>query len=53
MLYPENIIISKKKKISIIKEKLKNLMLDVKHIIKYWLFDRSNLFKKIKIKLHI
>lgn len=53
MLYPNNIIIERKSKIKIVKEKLKNLKNDLKSIAKYWIFDRSNLLKKIKVKLHI
>lgn len=53
MLYPNNIIIEKKRKMKIVKEKLKNFKTDIKSIAKYWIFDRSNLFKKIRVKLHI
>ena len=53
MLYPNNIVIEKERKMKIVKEKLRNLKNDVKSIAKYWIFDRSNLFKKIRVKLHI
>lgn len=53
MLYPTNIKIEHKKKIQSIKEKLRDLKNGVKRRVRYLLFDRSNLSKKIAIKLHI
>lgn len=53
VLYPINIKIRKKNKIQIIKENLLKLKNIIKSKIKYLMFDRKNLVKKILMKLHI
>ena len=53
MLYPTNIKIEHKKKAQIIKEKIKDLKNEIKRRFKYLIYDRSNMGKKIVVKLHI
>jgi len=52
-MYPTNIKLKKISKARIIKEKLVYLKNKLKRIFKYIVFDRTNLSKRIKIKLHI
>lgn len=53
MLYPTNIIIKRKQKVQIVKEKIKDIKNEIKRKVKYMIFDRKNLGKIILIKLHI
>ena len=53
MLYPTNIKIEHKRNTQIIKEKIKDLKNGIKTRFKYLICDRSNMGKKIVIKLHI
>ena len=53
MLYPNNIKIKKQEKTKIIKEKLNSIKNKTKTNFKYLIFDRSNFFKRIKVKMHV
>lgn len=53
MLYPVNIKIEEKRKRKILKENLENLKNKIAEKIEYLIFDRTNLGKKILVKLHI
>ena len=53
MLYPISIKINEKNIGQKIKETLQKLKVGIKKNIKYILFDRKNLKKRILVKLHI
>jgi hypothetical protein len=53
MLYPTDITIKKKQKLQVIKESSKNLRDEVIGKIKYLILERTNLWEKIAVKLHI
>ena len=53
MLYPSDIIIKKKEKLQVIKESLKNLKDEIISKLKYLILERTNLWEKIAVKLHI
>lgn len=53
MLYPTDIIIKKKEKLQVIKESLKNLKDETISKLKYLILERTNLWEKIAVKLHI
>ena len=53
MLYPSNIIIKKKQKIQVIKEKIIDAKKEIIKKLKYILFDRKHFCKRLFIKLHL